>query len=56
MESDDITYIDKVAYRIIERVPVSYPMQETDEERKARGNGPPPIVEFTACRVERADE
>ena len=50
---DDITYIDGAAYRITERVPVRYPMQESEAERRARGDKPTPMIEFTACRVEK---
>ena len=54
--TDDITYIDGAVYRITERVPVRYPMQESDAERKARGNKPVPMIEFMACKVEKVRE
>lgn len=51
--TDDITYIDQIPHRIVSRDLVSYPMSETEAERKARGDGPMPMIEFMACKVER---
>lgn len=51
---DEVT-IDGIRYRILDRHPVRYPMPETDDQRKARGDGPVPVVAYTSCRIERAD-
>ncbi len=51
----DFVHIDGLRYRIIDRQFVRYPMPESDAERKARGDGPAPYVEYTSRRIERAD-
>lgn len=52
----DITYINGIAYRIMDRILIRYPCNESDEQRKARGDGAAPYVAYTSCRIERADE
>jgi len=50
----DFVTISGVRYKILDRQPVRYPYTaETEQERKARGSGPQPYVEYVSARVER---
>ena len=52
MTSDLIT-ISGVKYKILDRQPVRYPYAESEAERKVRGSGPAPYIEYVSARVER---
>ena len=50
----DLITISGVKYKILDRQPVRYPYTaETEQERRARGNGPAPEVAYTSAKVER---
>jgi hypothetical protein len=51
--TSDFVTINGIRYAITDRQLVSYPCAETPAERKARGDGPVPIVAYTSARIER---
>lgn len=54
--SDEDVWIDGHRYRIMDRLMISYPLTETAEQKKARGDAAAPYVAYTSCRIERADD
>jgi hypothetical protein len=49
----DFVTLDGIRYAVLDPQIVSYTLPESPEQRKARGDRPPPIVAYTSCRIEK---